>query len=152
MGYYMRYLATDTNTIDLGVLETALKRIDPAYAIKVDGQIDNLGDLFYGDIRLAQLEINLPDEDIFEDDINEFRDLVGSGDEPGVRHVLDVLESATCMIAVEAFWEGEDSEGTLAKLDPLWDWLFANYMGISQADSEGFYDAKGLILERRFML
>ncbi|MBZ0283329.1 MAG: hypothetical protein K8L97_21515 [Anaerolineae bacterium] len=152
MGYYMRYIATDTTTISLEVLEAALKLIDAAYAIKPDSQIDNLGDLFYGDMRMAQLEINVPDDDIFEDDINEFRDLVGTADEPGARQVLDVLEAATCMIAVEAFWEGENSEGTLAKLDPLWDWLFANRKGMSQADSEGFYDANGLILERRFML
>jgi len=152
MGYYMRYIATDTDAISLDVLETALRQINPAYAIKPDSQIDNLGDLFYGDVRLAQVEINVPGDDIFEDDINEFRDLVGATDEPGGTQVLDALGAATCMIAVEAFWEGENSEGTLAKLDPLWDWLFANYTGISQADSEGFYDAHGLILERRFML
>ena len=50
------------------------------------------------------------------------------------------------------FWEGTDSEATFALFDALWDWLFANRRGILQADSEGFYNADGLLVERKFMI
>jgi hypothetical protein len=66
--------------------------------------------------------------------------------------VREVLANVKAMVVVEAFWQGEESEATLAKLDPLWDWLFAHYNGLSQADNEGFYDQSGLILERSFTL
>lgn len=152
MGYYMRYISTDEKVVTLSMLDAALKQADAAYTIRPDGQLENLGDLFCGETLLAQIEINLPEDDIFEDDIREFVDLVGKPDETGAQQVLDVLNGATFMVAVEAFWQGDDSESTLIKLDPLWDWLFANRKGISQADSEGFYDADRLILERHFML
>jgi hypothetical protein len=35
----------------------------------------------------------------------------------------------------------------LKAIDPLWRWLHANRRGLLQADGEGYYDAKGLVLE-----
>jgi hypothetical protein len=108
--------------------------------------------LLLGSQRLAIIEINRPGDDIFEDDLAEFMDMVGKGDLPGEVRVRETLTATRALVVIEAFWEGEDAESTLSKIDPLWDWLFANHTGLSQADAEGFYDASGLILERNFTL
>lgn len=151
MGYLMRYISTDARPITLTLIETALKQVDSAYAI-VNIEVDDLGDLMYGDTQCAIIEINRPGDDMFEDDLSEFQDLVGKGDSPGERLVRETLANATALIVIEALWQGENAEPVLTKIDPLWDWLFANYQGLSQADSEGFYDLAGLILERSFTL
>ena len=151
MGYLMRYIVTDGREITFPMIEAALKAVDPAYTI-ANIEVEDLGDLMYGDTQCAIIEINRPGDDMFEDDLAEFQDLVGKGDNTGEQLVRETLTNATALIVIEAIWKGEDAEPVLAKIDPLWDWLFANYAGLSQADSEGFYDASGLVLERNFTL
>jgi hypothetical protein len=147
----MRYFALDAAPLTLANMEAELKAADPAYAIRLD-LWDTLGDLFYGETRLAQIEINHADDDIFQDDVAEFLDTVGDDPSPEAARVRDTLQNAAAIIALECFWEGTDSEATLARLDPLVDWLFAHAPGLFQADGEGFYDANSLILERKFTL
>lgn len=36
-------------------------------------------------------------------------------------------------------------DALVARLDPLWVWLFQNRDGLLQADSEGYYDRRGII-------
>lgn len=151
MGYIMRYITGAARAVSLADIETALRQSDAAYAI-VNTDIDDMGDLMYGDRRLGIIEINRPGEDIFEDDIAEFRDLVGGQDTPEQRRVLETLDHAQAIIAVEAIWPGAQAEPTLSRLDPLWDWLFATYPGLLQADNEGFYEGDELVLARRFTL
>jgi hypothetical protein len=151
MGYLMRYITTDEHKITLPLIETALKQIDPAYAI-TNTEVDDLGDLVYGDMYCAIIEINHPGEEMFEDDLAEFKDIIGEGSSPKEQRVLQTLNNAKGLVVIEAYWQGSNSEATLARIDPLWNWLFANYAGISQADNEGFYDVGGLILERNFTL
>ena len=151
MGYLMRYFSTDTRPITLSLIEAALKQVDTAYSI-TNIEVDDLGDLMCGDNHCAIIEINRPGDDMFEDDVAEFQDLVGKADGAAERLVRETLSNATALIVIEALWQGENAEPVLSKIDPLWDWLFANYQGLSQADSEGFYDQSGLILERNFTL
>ncbi|MBL8166232.1 MAG: hypothetical protein JNJ61_29885 [Anaerolineae bacterium] len=151
MGYYMRYISFDSQPIDLGTIETALKQIDAAYHVRVS-DIPGLGELFHGEFSCGEIEINGSEDDIFADDITEFRELVGEATTLHEQHVLDVLNQATWMVAVETFWEGDQSEAVLSKIDPLWDWLFINRKGVLQADFEGFYDESGVIVPRNFMI
>ncbi len=151
MGYTMRYITTDAGDLSLSVIEAALQQMDAAYAI-TNTDVPDIGDLIHGDTRLGVIEINRPGDDIFEDDVAEFHDLVGAGDSPAQQRVYEVLDNANAMVAVEAEWPGTDAEPVLAKLDVLWDWLFAHYPGLLQADNEGFYEGDDLILERRFTL
>jgi hypothetical protein len=150
MGYLMRFISTDEQMITLTHIKDALKKIDLAYNISND-EIPDLGDLLYGDVRCAIIEVNRPGEDIFEDDLEAFHDML-KGDTLVEQQIRQALNTATAMVVVEAFWEGENSENTLQRIDPLWDWLFEHFTGISQADSEGFYDRSGLILERKYTL
>lgn len=151
MGYYLRYITTNQQAITLPVIAAALQALDPAYTLAGD-QVDDIADLLHGETFCGVLEINRPGDDIFEDDLREFRDMVGTGETEAERRVLAVLANAQAMVAVEAIWQGTDSESALGRLDPLWDWLFAHHTGLLQADNEGFYDADDLILERNFML
>ncbi len=150
MGYLMRFISTDERPITLAMVEVALKQVDKAYAI-TNVEINDMGDFLHGDVRCAVIEINRPGDDIFDDDIEAFQQMM-RGDSIVERRIIDVLGNAKSMIVVEAFWEGLSAEPVLEKIDPLWHWLFENYAGLSQADGEGFYDRSGLILERKYTL
>ena len=151
MGYYMRYITTDSQPITLSMLEVGLQAADMSYRI-IDTQIENTGDLFHGDVVCGQMEINLPGDGIFEDDIAELKLLVGTGDSPAEARVRRTLDEAKAIIAVEAIWQETDSETVLEQIDPLWDWLFDRYDGLLQADNAGFYDRDQLILEMNLKL
>jgi hypothetical protein len=150
MGYYMRYITTSEQAITLAGIAAALQALDPAYTLQGE-QVDDRADLLHGETFCGALEINRAGEDIFEDDRREFREMIGAGETEAERRVLDTLANAKTIVAVEVSWQGTDSDAALARLDPLWDWLFAHYPGVLQADNEGFYDADDLIVERNFM-
>lgn len=140
MGYYMRFITTDENETTLSTLEEALKQIDPAYSITASGELTH-GDDLYGVI-----EINRPGDELFDEEIEELREIVE--DVRGKRRadVLKTLGEATAIIAVQVLWEDRQPEATLEKLNPLWQWLFSHRTGLLQADDEGYYDARGLVL------
>ncbi len=151
MGYYMRYITTDAAPITLAAIEKALQEIDADYSI-INTELGDLGDLMHQEMLCGQIEINRADDDIFEDDCQELKELVQGIDDPNEQTVLDTLEKARAIIAVEAIWDESDSETVLEKIDLLWDWLFATHTGLLQADNDGFYDQDGLILELNLKL
>jgi hypothetical protein len=65
----------------------------------------------------------------------------------GKTKVKRALEQAKAIVALQVLWQGCGTEETMEKLEPLWEWLFANRQGLLQADAEGYYDSSGLILE-----
>ena len=151
MGYYMRYIAADERPLNLGLIGETLRSIDPRYVLRAT-DLDELVEVLYDGTLYGQIEINAPGDELFEDDISAFMEMVGTATTQEERLVTATLTAATQIVAVEMFWEGTASEGTFAKFDPLWDWLFANRRGILQADTEGFYSADGLLVERKFMI
>ena len=153
MGYYMRFMVCDNTEINLDEIEEQLHTLDAKYSFQRTAfEFEEVADIFYDSIAIGQIEINHDDDEIFEDDVAAFRDMVGEPKTAEESFVLSVLDTARYMIAIEALWEGIEAENTLEKFDPLWVWLFANRHGILQADNEGFYTANGLIVERKFML
>lgn len=151
MGYYMRYISADERPLSLTAIGEALKTIDPRYTI-CPTDLDELVEVLYDGKLYGQIEINTPGDELFEDDISAFAEMIGTPTSQEERLVTATLNAATQIIAVEMFWEGTASETTFAIFDPLWDWLFANRRGILQADTEGFYSADGLLVERKFMI
>lgn len=147
MGYYMRFIMTGIQPVLLTDIESALQQIDARYVLIRPEFDETRADLHYGSDVLGEIEINSTGDDIFDEDITDLKDLVENHDTPEERRVIEALSSANQIIAISALWEGRNSEPTLEKLDPLWDWLFAHYAGLLQADNDGFYDAEGLILE-----
>ena len=139
----MRYVSTSAEPLTLPLIEAGLQSLDPKYRVAEDG------DLLYGDELFGQLEVNLPDEELFEEEREELlEELEDAGSSKGVKAVRKVLESATAIVALQVLFQGrENTEATLERIDPLWDWLYANRTGLMQADNEGYYDAKGTVLE-----
>lgn len=151
MGYFFRYFLTSDPAPDYEQIAAALRAADPGYDLTLDPLIDAAALTYRGE-RLALVEINLPGDEMFEDDVAEFRDLVGAGASTAEAQVLAALAQVRALIAVEAFWAGDDAEPVLSRIDSLWAWLFGHHNGLLQADGEGFYDADGLVLQRHFTL
>jgi hypothetical protein len=151
MGYLMRFFVTDASDLTLDRIGVAIRQVDPRYSL-VNTDVPDIADLLHAGTMLAVLEINRPGDDIFEDDLTEFHEMVGPGSSAAEVQVRQVLNQTAALVVAEVFWEGTESESALEKLDPLWDWLFGNVPGLAQADTEGFYDREGLVLERRFTL
>lgn len=147
MGYYMRYVTTAAGELELATLDSALKTVDPGYFIRPDPVNPAAGELFYGDMLLGEIEINRPGDEIFDEDIADLKELVTGHGSPNEARVLETLDQARAIVAVQAFWQGVHARPTFAKIDPLWDWLFDNFAGLLQMDEEGFYDAHDLILD-----
>jgi hypothetical protein len=151
MGYFMRFILTDPRTLDMKAIGDVLTAVDPHYVMRPT-DLDDLVEVLYDDTLYGQIEIDNHGDELFEDDISAFTEMLGEAKTPGETTVADALKTATQIIAVEMFWEGTNGEATFEKFDPLWDWLFANRKGVLQADTEGFYSAEGLLVERKFMI
>ncbi len=151
MGYYMRFISADERPLSLAIIGQALNAIDSRYVMRPT-DLDELVEVVYDSKLYGQIEINTPGDELFEDDISAFMEMLGTATTQEECLVTTTLAAATQIIAVEMFWEGTNSEATFALFDPLWDWLFANRRGILQADSEGFYSTDGLLVERKFMI
>lgn len=151
MGYFMRYISTDARPVTFATLDEVLAAVDTKYALRAT-DLDELVEVLYDGQLYGQVEIDSPEDELFEDDISAFTEMLGEPKTDGERTVAAALAAAQQIVAVEMFWEGTDGEATFSKFDPLWDWLFANRTGILQADTEGFYSTEGLLVERKFMI
>jgi hypothetical protein len=140
MCYYMRYIVTDEEGVSLLEIEQALQTVDPSYSIQD-------GDLRFGDDLYGQIEVNRSGDTLFEEEIEEFiaelEDIKGGSK----KTVETALRSANTIVAVQVLWQGRETEETLGRVDPLWEWLFANRQGLLQADGEGYYSTSGLVLQ-----
>jgi hypothetical protein len=151
MGYIMRYFTTSALRIQIDILREVVHAIDPAYTLE-DTDLARVGQLRFAGQVLGTIEINLPDEEIFQDDVDSFLDVLGAPTNEAEQAVETVLKTTTALVVAEVHWEGTDSEPALSKFDPIWDWLFVQRPGVLQADQEGFYNRQGLLVERRFTL
>ncbi len=151
MGYFMRFISGDPRMLDMKAIGDVLTEIDPHYLMQPT-DLEDLIEVYYDGALYGQIEIDTRGEEMFTDDISAFTEMLGQPTTPQEIIVADSLKAATQIIAVEMFWEGTNGETTFEKFDPLWDWLFINRKGILQADTEGFYNAEGLLVERKFMI
>jgi hypothetical protein len=146
MGYYLRFLLTGSEGAGIDDLRSALKEVDPGYEIaNIKREPFEYGDLMYGDSLYGLIEVNRPPD---EEELEELREDVEDSEASRRKKqmVLKAIGQATAMVAVQALWQGRTTEETLARLDPLWKWLFTHREGMLYADSEGFYDRNGLVL------
>lgn len=139
MSYYMRYIVTDDRPLSLSDLQAALTTVDADYSI-TDGELGHGAELY------GEIEINVRGEELCDEELGELRDFVEEALGENKERVMEALRSANAMVVVRVLWQGRDSEPTLEKIAPLWQWLFSNREGLMQADGEGYYDASGLIL------
>ena len=143
MSYYLRYLSADPRPVTLDDLGAALAAADRSYLVEEDAA----GALVhFGDRLIAQLEINVPGDGLFEEELAELHELAEEGSGAGRERVAEVVAGAKALVAVQVLWDGEEADAALGRLDPLWEWLFRERPGLLQADGEGFYDSGRLIL------
>ncbi|HKW46527.1 MAG TPA: hypothetical protein VJN70_03750, partial [Gemmatimonadaceae bacterium] len=126
-------------------LRDALVAAGAAYRVESD---DGAATISHGGIRIAHVEINTPGDGLFDEEREELIELVSDtdGHDSAKARVIDTLRAARSTVAAQILFGTGDSETTLAKLDPLWQWLFRNYRGLLQADGEGYYDGSGIVL------
>ena len=141
MSYYMRFITTDTAETTPSILEQALKETDSEYSIA------DSGELKHGDDVYAVVEVNRPGDSLFAEEIGELREFVEAVRGKRKADVLRTLDNAKAIVAVQVLFGGRESEATLEKLDPLWEWLMSHRKGLLQADGEGYYDQTGPILK-----
>ena len=151
MGYYMRYLFEGEPDIRLEAIESVLKETDQNYSF-ADWENDNTcaevryqGDV-YAAISLEFLGDNKPDEEI-EEMIEAVELTKGWLIKKARKRILGFLKQVKLRIIVQVLWGGREGEDTLARLDPLWEWLMANHKGLLYVDDEGFYEGKKLIFK-----
>jgi len=147
MGYYMRFITTDERDVTLSQLDSVLKHSSDAYSIERDKSDDLEGLIKHNQEKYAQIEINVPGDGLFEEEIEELIDFVSDASGPRKVQVSHALKSARAIVAVQVLFQMRITEETLSKLDPLWTWLLENRKGLLQADGEGYYDKSGLILK-----
>ena len=147
MGYYTRFVVVDEKDISLSKIHCGLKQVDSAYSVEFDDNADDAGDLtFNGDIY-GTLEINRPGDGLFDEEISELKEFLEYAEGERKPEVLQVLNDAKAIVALQVLQQGRaTSEETLERIDPLWEWFYANYRGLMQADAEGYYDTSGLVI------
>lgn len=134
----MRFLLEDDRPLSLDMIVTGLRAVDPGFALSAGGDLTRGGEL------VAQLEVNLPGDGLFEDEAGLLRE---EAEDAGGSEVAVRLGSVTAIVAAHVLWQSRSGDDTLDLLAPLWDWLIANRRGLLQTDGEGFYDGRRLILE-----
>ena len=139
MPYYMRYFVEDPKPPS---------EIEIAAMFEKQGGPRLVGDvLTEGDQAFAQKSVAISGDELFEQEIDEFRDLVN--DAQGwlaKRRVQKCLSNATAIVAAQVLFGGKETEESLSRLDPLWEWLSRAHPGMLHADGEGFYEDKKLVL------
>jgi hypothetical protein len=145
----MRFFDTSVKPLTLGEIEAALRQVDPAYRVECSENSKRpCGDLYRGEDVYAALEINVPGDGLFNEEIAEMLEFLEDADgEVGRVRVESVLREAQRTLSVQVLWQERETDQTLATLMPLWDWLFATRPGLLQADGEGYYAGDELVLK-----
>ena len=140
----MRFIAVDERPVGFIELERALTPADPSYAIEPD---ESSAIILYGESRVAEVELNVPGDGLFEQELDYLRrDVLATDDGTARERVLATLDTARTIVAAQVLAGAYDGHDAPTRLDPLWQWLFANRKGLLQADGEGYSDGLGLVL------
>lgn len=105
------------------------------------------GDLHLNDIPIAIISIEDRRDSLFEEEIEEFQELLEDEPSPAAREVEIVLDKCQRIVVVQLFTTQGSLEESLQRIDLLWNHLTASRTGLVQVDGEGFYNSEGLFLE-----
>ena len=147
MGYFMRFLATDGERLGAEDVERALKQVDGRYELRQpELASETLSDLYFDGGLYAQLDINHVEDDIVREELAQLTERLAGREGPAADRVRDTLAGTRMVVAAEVLFQHRDTEETLKRIDPLWQWLFERRTGLLQVDGKGFYDGDELIL------
>jgi len=145
MGEYWRYFFTE-DSLTLTEVGQAFAALDLRFTLSVDKAAGNIADLLYGDDVYAELELNTPQDDLYQEDVEALREQLadaGPTDAAAVVRIEAVFGAARGMVALRPTDFGIVHFDRIA---PIWDHLFARTTGLLQVDDEAYYDADGVLL------
>lgn len=150
MGYYMRFFDATRKPLTLRNIRTALRRYDRQYELAIPTVTNpRHGILWYAGVVYAEVDLSEPGDGVFDDEIVEMLAEVaairGRKTDDAKNLVEESLREAKRTVVVCVRFGTKELEETLARIDPLWEWLFDARSGLLQADGEGFYNDDGLI-------
>jgi hypothetical protein len=153
MGYYMRYLFEGQPVVRLEDIETALKKVDEDYVLTYWEDDHSHAEITYQGQVYGVMGLEFLTEDGLDEEIEEMVEKVelvkGLFVKKPKERVLEFLKQVKVRVIVQVLDGGRTIEQTFSKIDPVWEWLMANYKGLLHADGEGFYEGKKLILKVR---
>jgi len=145
MGEYWRYFYTD-GAITLDDLEKGFQSLDRRFALQRDAAANNIADLAYGDDIYGEIEINSPQGELYQEDVEMLREQLADAapeEAPAVARIEAVFTSARGLVALRPTDFGIVHFDRIA---PIWDWLMARWPGLLQVDDDGYYDRDGTVL------
>src|SRR4051812_9473311 len=123
----MRYISTDERPIDLGMLREVMRGVHPDFRITAKGL------LTFHSAAVADIEINMPADEIFSEEIKQLTAVAHEHARgTNFKIVSGCLRAARTIVAVQVLFDDLD-EKSLDALKPLWKWLFDNRKGLLQA-------------------
>ena len=143
MGYYMRYVLTDQRPVGRDEISAALASASSPCKV---GEDDGALVLALDEDAVAVVEVNGSGDELFEEERDEFLELIEDWAGRGRRKVAKALHDAKAIVAIQILFGERDVEETLELVDPLLGWLVSSRTGLLQVDGEGFYDGRKLIL------
>ncbi len=152
MGVYCRYFVTDARDVSLADIATALKNIDRRFVVEgLDEGEDATHPLYFNWQLYGNLETYRPGKGPFEEEVNDFIELLTESSAKGKGKAIEGLKRARCTVRVQLLYAGRGLTATFQGLQPLWSWLIENREGMLQADELGFYEGKNvLVMEEEY--
>jgi hypothetical protein len=146
---YLRFLACGPEAISLEEIGADLAASDPRWRIDdTSDERSTCGDLYLGDELLAELEVNRPGDELFEEERDQLLQLLPeSGAGEALERVRNKLQGARAIVVVRALFPSEGRDGPFERLSPLWRWLFEHREGILQVDGEGYFERGGFLFK-----
>lgn len=136
----MRFFLADGPPPALDEMAAALMMGDPASLLVRDSAEPGRADLYFSDVLYAEIELNAPGDEIFDEDRDELAEELDKQDDPGADEAKKALAGATGAVVLHVFEPGHDD---YTRLNLLIDWLFETRTGVLQVDEEGFFDRTG---------
>ena len=99
--------------------------------------------VYHGEDTLAQITLNAPGDGLFDEEREELIEFANVANWWRKRRVLNVLRAAKQIVGVQVLFGDGDTESTLSRIDPLWEWLAKNRTGLMQADARVITRAAG---------
>lgn len=131
VGQYMRYFAD--GALPLDAIKKGLGTEDPSF--KIDGgEVSKAGQI------LAEIEINRPGSDLFDDEIaGTVSKLQHAGG--NAQQVIQRVQAVQAVLAVQLL-----EPSAMEQLGPLWNVVTRLANGLWQIDGQGFYDQGQLVV------
>ncbi len=138
MPFFMRFFDTSQQGLEL-------EELRPIFTQPAKLSVE--GDLHLNDIPIAMISIEDKGDSLFEEDIEEFQELLEDEPSAVAREVEIILDKCQRIVVVQLFTSQGSLEDSLQRIDLLWNHLTASRTGLVQVDGEGFYNSERLILD-----